>query len=90
MQITLTQFERLDRLRNDARHDANRRSHIHGQPIRPLLNEAQHQSRLYDALIEVLGYEAATDIPCLEEYADNLITDCLIGRVDVLDVEAAQ
>ena len=86
MAITLQQFEQIDGLRNNARRDASPRSHITGQPIRPLLNEAQHQSRLFDALIAALGYSAASEIECLEEYADNLITDCLIGNVEVVDV----
>ena len=89
MQITLAQFEKIDGLRDRARRDKNRRSHIHGQPIRPLLTEAQHQSSLFDALTEVLGYSVTSETLSLEEYADNLITDCLIGKVDVLDREAA-
>lgn len=89
MQITLQQFERIDGLRDAARRDENRLCHRTGQPIRPLLTEAQHQSRLFDALIDLLGYKAANDLPSLEEYADNLVTDCLLGKVDVLDAEAA-
>jgi hypothetical protein len=89
MRITLHQFEQIDSLRDAARRDADRRDHRTGAPIRPFLNEAQHQSRLFDALIGILGYQAANDIPSLEEYADTLITDCLIGKVAVLDGEAA-
>lgn len=88
MQITLSQFERIDGLRIAARCDENRRCHRTGQPIPPLATEAQHQSRLFDALIDLLGYRVANDLPSLEEYADNLITDCLLGKVDVLDAEA--
>ena len=87
--ITLAQFERIDGLRNAARRDLTRRSHIHGQPILPLANEAQHQSRLFDALIETLGYSVASKIDVLEDFADDLITACLVGRVETLDVEAA-
>ena len=87
--ITLAQFERIDGLRNRARYDANRRSHIHGQPLRPLLTEPQHQSRLFDALIETVGYSAACEIEVLEDFADDLITACLTGRVETLDAEAA-
>ena len=89
MQLTLQQFERIDGLRDAARRDANRTDHRTGQPIRPLLNEAQHQSRLFDAIIDVLGYQAACEIENLEEYADSLITDCLAGAIEVLDEEAA-
>jgi hypothetical protein len=88
-QITLAQFERIDGLRNAARRDLNRRSHVHGQPILPLVNEAQHQSRLFDALIEVLGYSVACEIGVLEDYADDFITACLVGKIETLDVEAA-
>lgn len=86
--ITLQQFEVLNGLRNRARADMDRRSYLTGQPIRPLLNAAQHQARLFDALIEALGYQAASEIDCLEDYADNLITDCLIGKVEVVDALA--
>lgn len=86
--ITLQQFEQIDGLRNAARRDLNRRCHITGQLIRPLITEAQHESRLFDALINLLGYRAACEIGDLEEYADSLITDCLIGKVEVLDREA--
>lgn len=85
--ITLSQFETIDGLRNAARRDATRVDHRTGQPLRPFATEAQHQSRLFDALIDLLGYGAACDILDLEEYADNLITDCLIGKVEVLDAE---
>lgn len=89
MQITLSQFETIDGLRNAARRDDNRTSHITGQPVRPFLTEAQHQSRLFDALIDMLGYQSALDIEDLEVFADDLITCCLIGKIEVLDVEAA-
>jgi hypothetical protein len=89
MALTLTQFETLDGLRNYARTDANRVSHIHGQPIRALHTDAWHQSRLFDALIEVLGYQAASDIADIEAFADDLITDCLIGKVEVIDLQVA-
>lgn len=88
MQITLSQFERIDRLRRAARRDANPRDHRTGQPIRPMLNEAQHQSRLFDAMIDVLGYQAASDLPSLEDYADNLITQALLCQINVVDAEA--
>jgi len=87
MQITLSQFEQIDRLRNRARRDASARSHISGQPIRPLLNEAQHEARLYDAIIGIIGYDNAVNVADLAHYADSLITDCLIGKVDVVDAE---
>ena len=87
--ISLSQFETLDGLRNYARTDACRVSHIHGQPIRALHSDAWHQSRLFDALIAVLGYEAASDIADIEAFADNLITDCLIGKVEVINAQVA-
>jgi hypothetical protein len=83
MQITLHHYEKIDGLRIAARRDANRRDHRTDQPIRPFLNEAQHESRLFDALIDLLGYQVANELPSLEEYADNIITDCLTGKVSV-------
>ena len=84
--ISLEAFERIDGLRNAARYDANRRSHIHGQPLRPLLNEAQHESRLFGALVDILGFAAAIEIDDVSEYADGLITACLIGQVETADL----
>lgn len=86
--ITLQQFERIDGLRNNARRDLSRRCHITGQPIRPALTEAQHESRLFDALISIFGFSFANEIVDLEVFADGFITDCLIGKVEVVDMEA--
>ena len=87
--ITLHQFETIDGMRNYARTDANRVSHIHGQPIRALHTDAWHQSRLFNALIDAFGYQAASDIADLEAFADGLITDCLTGKIEVTDAQVA-
>lgn len=89
MHITLAQFERIDGIRRAMLRDMSAHSHITGQPIRPVLNDAQHENRLFDAIIDLIGYADACEIGDLGEYADSLITDCLTGKVDVLDGEAA-
>lgn len=70
--ITLAQFEAIDGARS---------AMLRAQPR----DEARAESRLFTALIEALGYTTANDIPTLGEYADQLITACLTGAVDVED-----
>lgn len=75
-QITLAQFEAVDAALNGVLRAAA------GE-------EARAESRLFSALIETVGYAAANDIAVLEDYAAELVTACLTGRVETLDVEAA-
>ena len=91
MQITLTQFERIDGIRSSMLH-AERGlpasvCTFPAQMSRDVQNIARLESRLFDAIIDVVGYADACDIGDLGEYADSLVTDCLLGKVDVLDVE---
>jgi hypothetical protein len=75
-QITLAQFEAVDAAWNGV--------------LRAVAGEeARAESRLFTALIDTLGYAAASDIAVLEDYAAELVTACLLGRVETLDVEAA-
>lgn len=93
MQITLQQFEQIDGIRSQM---------LRAERALPLsvvtfprqaapvaVNMARLESRLFDAIIDVVGYAAASDIADLGKWADTLVTDCLIGKVSVLDGEAA-
>ena len=73
--ITLDQFERIDALRADL--------------YSATTNAARAESRLFDELIAVLGYQGANDIPDVGAYAAELIIACLTGRVGTIDREAA-
>jgi hypothetical protein len=74
--ITLAQFEAIDGALNGTFRASD-------------MEAARAESRLFDALIDALGYSAASAIPSLTEYAADLVTACLTGRVETLDVEAA-
>ena len=93
MQISLTQFEQIDGIRSEMlRADRGLPLSVVTFPRQAApaaVNLARLESRLFDAAIEVLGYADACEIADLGEWADSLITDCLIGKVSVLDAEAA-
>ena len=74
-QISLAQFERIDALRADL--------------YAATTTAARAESRLFDELIVVLGYQVANDIPDVGAYASELIIACLTGRVGTIDREAA-
>ena len=73
--ISLAHFEAID---------GARRAQLLCQPQ----DEARAESRLFTALIEALGYTTANDIPDLGAYADELVTRCLLGSINVIDEEA--
>lgn len=93
MQISLTQFEQIDGIRSQMlRADRGLPLSVVTFPRQAApaaVNLARLESRLFDAAIEMLGYADACEIADLGEWADSLITDCLIGKVSVLDAEAA-
>lgn len=93
MTITLHQFEQIDGIRS-AMLRAERGLPlsivtIPAHAVPDAINLARLEGRLFDAAIDMLGYVEASDIGDLGEWADSLLTDCLIGKVDVLDREAA-
>lgn len=77
MQITLAQFEKIDGALQTFF------AHEHGRYA------AVSESRLFDALIDLLGYPKANEIPSVSEYASQLVTGCLTGKIAVLDGEVA-
>lgn len=93
MQISLTQFEQIDGIRSEMlRADRGLPLSVVTFPRQAApaaANLARLESRLFDAAIDMLGYADACEIADLGEWADSLITDCLIGKVSVLVVEAA-
>lgn len=73
--ITLAQFERIDAALSATFYASDAEA-------------ARAESRLFDALVDALGYSVASEIASLTEYAADLVTACLTGRVETLDVEA--
>jgi len=75
-QITLAQFERIDGALSAAFRASD-------------MEAARAESRLFDVLIDTLGYSVASEIPSLTGYAAELVAACLTGSIETLDVEAA-
>lgn len=91
-QITLAQFERIDGLFNDCL----RRPQIEDVMAHPLASRDYVRTvffvpewKLFDACVEAIGYAAASAYASATECAADLLTACLLGRVETLDVEAA-
>jgi hypothetical protein len=51
--------------------------------------EVRAENRLLDAIIDLVGYEAASNIPSLTEWAATLVCKAMTGGVEVVDGEAA-
>ena len=47
--------------------------------------EARCESVLFDALIDAMGYTAASQIPVLKDYAVELVTAGLTGTLELED-----
>ena len=91
-QITLAQFETIDGLFNDCL----RRPLIEDVIAHPLASRDYLRTvfyvpewKLFDACVEAIGYAAASEYAGAVECAADLLTACLTGRVETLDVEAA-
>lgn len=89
--ITLQQFEQIDGLFNHCRH----RPELEAVSSHPLASADYIRSvyfrpewELMDACIEAIGYDAANDFPSAIDCAASILTDCLIGKVEVVDMEA--
>lgn len=72
MQITLSQYEQIDG----------------AYSAWCLREDAAAESRLFDALIGLLGYQAANELPSVQDYAHKLILDVMTGELGIVDVEA--
>lgn len=91
--ITLTQFETIDGLFNACLH----RPALEAVMRHPLASADYMRSvyfrpewELLDACIDAIGYDAANAFPCTIDAAASILTDCLIGKIDVVDMlEAA-
>lgn len=83
MAITLSQFETVEGLfsqltrMGDFEGCADPRGYI------------RISNRLFDACVDAIGFAAADAFVSAEECAANILTDCWIGKVDVVDLEAA-
>lgn len=92
MQITLSQFEAIDTLFNACRyrpdleavmaHPLASRDYITNVYFRP-------EWKLDDACVEAIGLEAAHAFPSAIDCAASILTDAMLGKIEVLDVEAA-
>lgn len=89
--LTLTQFERIDGLFNAC---------LRRVPIENLTNECaspdylravyfRPEWELFDACVEVVGYEAASDFPGAVDCAADILTRALTSSTLVMDREAA-
>lgn len=91
MQITLAQFEKIDGLfrtclarpniEQIVAHPLASREYLRATYFRP-------EWELLDLCIEAIGYDAAMSFGSATHCAASLLTDCLVGKYDVLDVEA--
>lgn len=84
-------FEQIDGLFNHCRH----RPELEAVSSHPLASADYIRSvyfrpewELLDACIEAIGYDAANDFPSAIDCAASILTDCLIGKVEVVDMEA--
>lgn len=91
MQITLTQFEQIDGLFNACL----RRPDIEAVMAHPLASRDYVRNvyfrpewELTDACVDAIGLEAFEVFASATDCAAHLLTDCLTGKVEVLDVEA--
>lgn len=84
MRITLKQFEKI----NDALSAfcAAERAVDNGCDPR---QEVKAENRLRDAIISVIGYEAASAIPVITEWAATVACGAMSGSIEVVDGEAA-
>jgi hypothetical protein len=89
MQITTTNLNKIATLRKRMLRDLNNISYLTGQRLRPQLNEAQHEARLFGALVDAFGLRFANDIADVGEFADDLATMEYLGQLEILEVEAA-
>jgi len=91
--ITLAQFENIDGLFNACRY----RPALEAVMSHPLALADYMRSvyfrpewELLDACIDAIGYDAANAFPCAIDAAASILTDCLVGKIDVVDMlEAA-
>lgn len=82
--ITLSQFEKIDGALSAFCHAERRVDN--GEDPRL---EVRAENRLLDAIISVVGYEVASEIPSLTEWAATVVCKAMTGRIEVLDGEAA-
>lgn len=92
MQITIQQFEQIDGLFNAClRRPDLEQVMAHPQSSAEYAREVYFRPewKLFDACVDTIGREAADAFPSAIDCAAHLLTDCLLGKVDVLDREAA-
>lgn len=45
--------------------------------------------KLFDACVDAIGYSAANEFSCAVDCAASILTDAMLGKVEVRDLEAA-
>lgn len=92
MQITLHQFETIDALFNACRY----RPELEAVMAHPLASRDYVTSvyftpewKLLDACIDAIGYDAANAFPSTIDCAASILTDALLGKLDVVDAQVA-
>ena len=80
--ITLQQFEAIDGL--------NSQIICMGDFMSLPIDQARHfvrlTNRLFDACIDAVGYDSARSFPSAEECAATIITGCLSGTIETVDL----
>lgn len=87
--ITLQQFEAIDGLFNHClKRPSIEQCMKHGRETVTRMY-FRPEWKLLDACVDAVGLDAVNAFPSTIDCAASLLTDCLLGRVDVLDLEAA-
>lgn len=91
MSLTLTQHEQI----NDLFYACLRRPDLDAVMSHPLASADYLRTvyygpewKLLDACVEAIGYEAANAFSSAIDCAASILTDCHLGKVEVLDMEA--
>lgn len=82
--IALKQYEKIDQALS-AFCEAQRAVDNGADPR----GEVKAENRLLDAIISVVGYEAASKIPDLAEWSASVVINAMLGNIEVVDGEAA-
>lgn len=91
-QITLTQFEAINELFNACLHRVDLGRVIsHPNATAEYIRNVYFRPewRLFDACVDVVGYDEVNSYASATECAAIILTDCMTGKIDVVDLEAA-
>lgn len=92
MSITLHQFQTIDGLFNACRYRPSLESVMaHPLASRDYIRNVYFlpEWKLLDACIEAIGYDAANAFPSTIDCAAAILTDAMLGKLDVIDAQVA-